>query len=366
MKLNGKLSVAERSVAASSDPLSTSTRTSFSVNVEFLDSCDFHCPGCFVKRRNAYTEEDLARLEDLGRQLHDGGFEADEILLGPTDLFGCGNALEILNEPTFQQVFAHFNALTFTSTLQSDSAHIHEVMELIRDKYGSNAYIEIIVVFDMEAYTRNDIQYISTFERNLELVKDANIIFAFNIHDSEHFDPEGYRRISNTVNTKYNSHLKMVPSFFRSQKTSLILKNLAFWNLTMLANESNDILNNMIDPHFGGFTYYVYSYKNGELYSNPYIYDFNFEDNESLRVPHNGNFEISELFAHQQQLTVNQYLFTHRTDSCDTCPHLASCVGKNVLTFMENRDITSCFLPNKTFKEVTLGIDNQMHRTLQL
>lgn len=354
MKLNGDRSVAERRTGASSKSLRDSDRASFSINVEFLDKCSFHCPGCFVKRRNTATQEDLDVLNHLAAQLSEREFEVDEILLGPTDLFGCMNAIDLLKDPKFLSVFDHFNALTFTSTLLGDTQHIKNTMDVINELYGPKAYVEIIVVFDMDAYARNDRKYIETFERNLELVADCNLIFAFNIHTKGLFSQVEYAKISEEVNLRYNSHLKMVPSFFRSQKTSKIMENLFSWRDELQENinneESTTILNNMVDTNFGGYTYFVYTFKDGHLFANHYTYDFNFEDNNSLLVPKrdDGFYYLDDLFEFERQNIQQQFKYAASTEECNNCRYLPSCVGKKVLSFMENRGIMKCFLPKET------------------
>ena len=110
MKLNGDIPVEVRRHNASSKSLRDADRLTVSINVEFLDSCDFHCPGCFVSRRNSYTTEDLKVLNDLAKQFSENDFEVNEIILGPTDLFGCKNAEDVLSDPQFMKLFDHFHS----------------------------------------------------------------------------------------------------------------------------------------------------------------------------------------------------------------------------------------------------------------
>ena len=351
MIVNGNIPVSHRRANASSKSLRDSDRSTFSITVEFLNTCSFHCPGCFVKRKNNYTTEDLDAINNLAQQVSDNGFEADEIFLGPTDLFGCDNAETILQEPKFISIFDHFQALTFTSTLQSDPTHTQNIMDIIKDNFPSHVYVEIIIAFDLNAFCDNNREYIELFERNLAIVSSTNIILAFNIHDKGLFDRYSYSDVSEELNNKYNSHLKMIPSFFRSQKTSLILDNIATWNTKMeelIDNTTSNVLNNMSDVHFGGFTYYVYTYKDGILYANPYIYDFIMEKNESLVIPNNnGMYDILDIFKFENNIVRDQYQYATKTTECNNCSYLSSCVGKKVLTFMQNRDIVDCFLPKR-------------------
>lgn len=51
----------------------------------------------------------------------------------------------------------------------------------------------------------------------------------------------------------------------------------------------------------------------------------------------------------QQQLFVNQIIFTSETDECGICEYLMNCTSRNVLTYMEDRNITECMLPKVLF-----------------
>ncbi len=353
MKLNGDIPVAERRRGASSLPLRRAPQSTFSIQLEFLDSCDFMCPGCFVKRRNSFTQKDLDDLNHLAEQFSDRGFEMNEIILGPTDLFGCKNAEEILSDPGFISLFDHFHALTFPTTLQSDHEHIKHLVNLMRTNLPDEIYLEVFVVFDMSRYNENNEEYIALLEKNLALLEDANIIFAFNIHDQA-FDEVAYQTISESVNERYNSHLKMVPSFFRSPNDMKVLQNLHMWkdkmNETITSENAESILNNMSDPYFGGYTYYIYIYKDGQLYASPFIYDFIFDNKPSLIVPRDsdGRYHIDTLFEWERRNIISQYEFATKTPECASCRYLSSCVGKKVLSFMENHSIVKCFLPRET------------------
>lgn len=349
VRLNGEISVADRSRGHSSKPLRDTSRSTFSIQLEFLDRCDFNCPGCFVKRKNTYTEHDLDVLNNLAEQFSDRGFEMNEVILGPTDLFGCRNAEEIISEPKFATLFKHFHALTFPTTLGSDYEHIKKIVDLMHEKLPDHIYYEVFVVFDMSRYNANDEEYIERFERNLALLKDANIIFAFNIHDTA-FDQIGYERVSKDVNERYNSHLKMVPSFFRSPNDLKIRSALRWWkdymNRVIVEEQATAVLNNMADWHFGGYTYLTYTYKAGQLYANPFIYDFVFDPNDAFAIPQkdDGYYDIDSVFEWERGNIVDQFAFAETVD-CSSCVHLPSCVGKNVLTYMDAHNIKKCFLP---------------------
>ncbi len=337
MILNKGISIKNRDKKASSLSLRDSPINSISIQLEFLDGCDFNCIGCFIKRKNYYTESDLIFLNKFSEQLvHD--YELNELILGPTDLFGCKNAEDILTNEKFISLFTKFNALTINSTLQSSPEHIKNILSLI-DNIPVK-YVEIFVVFDMELYNKDKENYIKVLEHNLELVKEFNIIFVFNMNDT--IDMQYFIEISKYINTKYNSHLKMVPSFFRSNNKNKIIDNLELWNYNYNTNTNITFLNNIADLYFGGYTYHNYTFKDGKLFKNAHIYDFLFIEDNNFEVPLADN--ANDILNNEQKIIQLQYEYASNIECCD-CPLLASCVSKSVLLVMETFKMNKCILP---------------------
>lgn len=351
--VNGERSVSERRKGASSLPLRDTPQSTLSFQLEFLDNCEFNCPGCYVKRRNTFSDNDLHILTNLADQFSSLGFEMNEIILGPTDLFGCKNALEIITNKDFGHLMGYFNAISFPTTLQSSPGHVKRVMNAINTFLPKHIYLETFVVFDIVKFHENNSAYLNRLDENLETLADANIIFAFNIHDHA-FDIRSFYELTATVNTRYNSHLKMVPSFFRSPNQAKVMRNLEMWK-SMLNESINDvsaetILYNMADPNFGGYTYYFYTFKNGKLYSSPFIYDYIFDDKPEFEMPRqNGYYKVDDIIEWEKRNIVSEFEYSNGAE-CKDCPFLPACVGKRVLTYMKAHGITECILPLDTIK----------------
>ena len=119
MILNKGVSIEERKKSFNrSKSLNESNKITINLNLEFLDDCEFNCSGCFVRRRNSYTEEDFTNIAHIFNDIDDT-FELNEIVLGPTDIFGARNTFDILKNDKFITIFKNFNSLTFNSTLMS-------------------------------------------------------------------------------------------------------------------------------------------------------------------------------------------------------------------------------------------------------
>lgn len=348
---NGNISIEQRNNKASSKSVKQSNKTSISIATEFLNKCTFHCPGCFVNRKNSYTDDHLHHLNNLALQIPQYDIEANEIILGPTDIFGCDNAVDVLTNKNFNKLFDTFRALTLNSTLQSDYKIIDYIVDILEHQYLTKCYLELIVVLDINQYI-NDEQYIDTLHKNLQRVKNMNIIFSFNIDVTQQLTFDDYINLSKQINQQYNSNIKMIPSFFRSHKTSLIEHHLLKWtdvlNTEYTNKDHNCLLNNITDLYFGGYTYHIYTFKNNMLYINTYLYDFVFDQHTSSQIPLKGQYyNLTDVFNYTTDIINQQFLYAKQTQQCSSCKYLPSCVGKNVLLFMENHNIKQCLLPRK-------------------
>jgi len=355
MIINNGISIEERRTATNSNSLIDSDRVTVSIQTEFLDSCAFNCEGCFVKRRNTFTDQELIDLKKFITKFDDK-YELNELVLSPTDMFGASNTFQIISNPIFISLFEHFNALTFNSTLLSEPSHVKSIMDFIRENYPEDVYYEMFVVLDIEKFIAKDKEYLERLETNLSQLTDVNIIFVYNIHSSDMFNNVDIASISKEVNDRYNSHFRMNPSFFRSQKKSLIIDALDKWKdrLGKIYNDVNvkDMLFNMIDPYFGSNTYITMTFKNGKLYRNPYLYDFIFDNSKNVSMEVE-SLSIEELSDLNQSLELEQYEYS-RDLVCDTCPFLSSCVSRNVIMYMKNNDIKECLLPKDIMLKANL------------
>jgi hypothetical protein len=325
-----------------------SDRITVNLQLEVLDGCEFSCDGCYVNRRNDYVFSDIKRLRDLISEF-DSSYELNEIVLGPTDLFGAKNTLQVINSNEFLSLFQKFDALTFNSTLQNEPSFVKEVLSNLERVLPPNVKLEMFVVLDLKKYLSKDRDYLDRLEENLQIMDQANILFAYNINTRNSFSKVDILELSKSINKTYNAHLKMAPSFFRSSNESIIEKALFTWRSKLkdqLGPGKNDkILFNMLDKNFGGVTYLNYTYKSGKIFQNPYIYDYIFDESENFSISLE-NLDLKNLLEFGDKKVIEQFEFAKDLE-CETCELLSSCVGRNVLSYMKNHQITDCFLPKQ-------------------
>lgn len=351
--LNNGRTIEERAQNASSRSISSVKHLTFNLALEFLNKCEYHCSGCYVNRRNNFTDGDLDNVLDLTRRLSAlPNVELNEIVVGPTDFFATENVEALFDRPAFHELFEHFNAITITSTLQAAPKKTAELMAATLDKLPPHVHLELFVSLDVERLVHKDLMYLTTLESNLKLLSRANILFIFNMHKHPLF--ERYAEIAKEVNRKYNSHLKMNPSFFRGRKSELIERELREWKNTLeLAVQQaglDSVLLNVADDYFGGNTYITLSYKQGQLYINPCFYDYVFEETPAFLVPSN---TVESIFETIDNMTNEQYAYADQTVECGDCELLSSCVAKKVLASMKAHDITDCLMPKNIIKQMT-------------
>lgn len=357
LNVNQGITIIERAQNASSRSLSDVSSMTFNLALEFLNTCEYHCSGCFVNRRNSFTEQDLlnvvALCDDMSKL---SGVELNEIVVGPTDFFATENVEELFARQEFLDLFNKFSAITITSTLQARPAHVASLLESTLHKLPKGTHLELFVAVDVERLMANDLIYISTLESNLKLLSDANVLFIFNMYKHPLF--ERYSDVATVINTKYNSHLKMNPSFFRGKKSTIIRRELSEWKRTIERAVENSNLSgflmNVADDYFGGNTYVTLTYKQGDILINPCFYDYVLDEQEEFKVP---EYTTAAIFDKMDDLALSQYDYAKHTTECADCPLLASCISKKVLTVMQYHEVVDCLMP----KEIILKMTNRSH-----
>lgn len=353
LHLNKGIGLKERAQNASSRSLSEVPHVTINLNLEFLNKCEFHCAGCYVNRRNDFTQADLDNVEQLTQELASlPNVELNEIVVGPTDFFSTENVELLFEQPQFMSLFDHFSAITITSTLQASPRHTAELLQKTLNTLPEHVHVELFVAVDIERLMYNDLMYLTTLESNLKLLEHANILFVFNMFKHPLF--ERYSDVAKVVNERYNSHLKMNPSFFRGRKSNIIQRELGNWKETIeRAAESTSlsgVLLNVADDYFGGNTYVSLIYKQGKVYVSPCFYDYVFDESPTFEIR---NLTLDSIFETLDNLTSRQYQYVDKTEQCGSCPLLASCISKKVLASMEQHGITQCLMPKDTILKMT-------------
>lgn len=336
------------------------------VSVDFtfdvLNGCDHRCPGCFVQRKNDFMDRDLLDIEDIIEQLREAKYDLNELFIGPTDIFSAINFEELVSNDTFKRISQHFT-LTCTTTLLNDTFDIQAKLDIFnRELPHRDRKTEIFVILDLDRYFKKDWFYINQLHRNIKLLKDWNVFFIVNVYSEDMFNELKLTDLTVRLKRDFGTKLRINPSYFRGTSKRHV-EHYAHQHRNMLEvqiDEENikSVFLNMADQYFSSYTLLTYAYGHGKLTVMPFIYEAIPVEDPIFDVLKEGNkYTLASLEETHLNLALRQYEYADRTSSCDDCEHLASCVSRDVLAYMESRAITECFLPKSLFRDASRAIE---------
>ena len=355
-------------------PLKYTPTIELDIVLDVLDGCTMRCPGCFVTKENKFMERDLENVYNITRQFTAMGFEANELFLGPTDMFATSNFHKVMNDPMFEKLVQEYAALTFTSTMMSDPEEVRNTVDQLMTKLlPYDKHFELFVVVDIERYNSNDREYLDVFEKNLQTIADLNkrlekqinIFFIANFYGAMFKNislPELNQRLKNDYGTKF----KINPSFARYNQSRVVEKMFLMMR-DLLEDQVDDediktVFLNMADIYFGGDTFHPLTYTDGRLFLAPFLYDFipiKHQDFE-VKCRDDGQFHIEDIFTLRENLSVEQFQHARSLSECSNCEFLPNCVARNNIKFMEIHNITDCIMPKKLFRASYKVVEDEL------
>lgn len=300
------------------------------INLDILHGCDQMCPGCFIPRKNLTSPDHMTKLYDL---LCKGQMYPDEITIGPTDIFDAQNFDEIMNHPSMKDLYS-ISGVGFTSTLLQDPAIVKPKLDKIWKLYTNINRIPDIdfkIVLDVEAYLDNDLD--PNFLENIKMFAIGSVQFRVN-YTEDLFDHISYNELCTRVKEDFNAPIVVTPSFLTDRNArGKVDKFLKMFREDLFEQDIDSEwrdLYTFFNARFNGFGCQNYSYYNGKLYVNPFLYDAIIQ-----RTP---EFETS---MDKDWLPANlEYAKT--VDDCSDCEFIMSCAERNVHTYMKSRKLNSC------------------------
>ena len=327
----------------------------FVLNLEVLNGCAHHCEGCFVNRKNDLLDVDLVTALNLARQMDSKGLRFREVIISPTDIFSATNGLDILTDKNFQRLLQIHPKTRITTTAMFDQLDwdiwlkVWDVLDNERN-YRKDMIMEFLVPMNPEKLLARDPDYYQDFKHALgfmahETPKEVDWSFVINVH----YDPliaENYDELTRIAREDFNTTIEFLPSFFRTGSDMFIRDHLSQWR-TFLREVINDdnFTNTMLtiaDKNHNGFNTVVTNYRRGKLYISPFIYEQILYQYPELEVD---GFTADDVIEKNARLVLDQYEYAPKTTECYTCGYLSTCVGRNVLSFMEVKGIKDCIYP---------------------
>lgn len=299
------------------------------INLDILHGCNQMCPGCFIPRKNLTDPNQLEQLYDL---LIQGHYHPDEVVIGPTDIFDAENFNEIMNHPYMTKIYG-ISAIGYTSTLTQPYDIVKSKLLKIWDLYKGIHRIPDIdfkIVLDVDKYLDNDLDH---FYKNLELFKLGSVQFRVN-YTKGMFDRIGYNELCQKVFDDFNAPVVITPSFLTDRNVrGKVSQHLENFRNDMIAQKIDPKWKNLytfFDARFNGYGCQNYSFYNGKLYINPFLYDAIIQ-----RTP------FFETTMDENKLYDN-IEYAQQVDDCNGCKYMMSCAERNVHMYMESRGLESC------------------------
>lgn len=330
-----------------------STNTRVRINVEFLDSCQFDCAGCFVKRRNDFKQDDVDVLVNSIQSFRDAGMCFDEIILGPTDFFSAANTEEVITNETFKSIFKDGDVvMTLLSTLQEPEPRILELIELINKHYTHpDMEMEILIPFNIQRVVDKDPFYVMEMKRKIQLLNTLNptvdYAMQINIHDVDKMIP-GFSlpELTRFVRDTFGTIVEFNPSFMRAKKPHIIKKVLTEWN-EMLERQiaeldAADITFTMVNKYHASYNEITYNFKDGYLYVCPFIYENVVDLSPIFKIERQGEYyTMDDIDAKEITMMADQYEYATGIE-CNDCEFQGSCIGKKVIYYMKHYEMDTC------------------------
>lgn len=339
-------------------PVALSQDIKIRFNLELLKGCEFQCAGCYVNRNNTYTTKDLDIIYRAMNDFRKNGFVFDEIILGPTDFFGAYNTIDLLENAKFQQLFDKKIVLTLLTTLQSSTDEIEKRIKLLNQNIGQNIELEILIPIHVAKILSRDQEYVKNLKKRIELLSlfDCEVEYAMqlNIQSMSHLKDFDLKNISDYIWNEFKTITEFNPSFLRSSNAGINLQTIASWN-KMLSESikpentqgKEKITFTMANPNHAGFNEITYNFHNSAFYICPFIYENVFDKSEVFKIPtahKDGFYSTSDFTRHKDFVDASQLKYLCKTYECETCHHAISCVSKQVLFYMQSKDIKKCII----------------------
>jgi hypothetical protein len=321
------------------------------MTLDILDGCVHSCPGCFVNRRgNSVSDETLESLYGIQELFNSNGIRFSSFILGPTDIFGSKNTLELLSNKYLIKAFSNCSTIEMVSTLDMNTfEHISKVIDLFNaiPKQAQGFMYAMQVVVDPYQFISNP------FYRDEKYYNLVKVLSLFNndIDFKLVFNMEGkdldLAKVSKIAKDEWDCLVEPIPSYQRSTKSGNHRVVTDQWKKTIAeaySEESKEyIALTIADSNQGAGLEMTYVLSKGEFYSPAFIYDVATIRDEKFRIK--DIKDINSWTEIKKDLYLDGMKYMVKTESCSDCPRRHICLNKSVLNYMEHYKFTECVLP---------------------
>lgn len=303
-------------------------------NCEVLSGCEFKCKGCFVNKlgSNMGSYDRLNNAIDL---FNNNGYRVSTINIGPTDLFGNNNVIELLQDETFRECLSKVSTIQFVTTLTNISTEVIDLLNSIPKidgfMYDANIALQPPVDWD---WVEERLSLLNGFS------DDLNYYMVYNMGNDDEYNSK-VLEMSKLVEERFDSILTLNPSFFRAPKSKVHSHLIEKWKSYDFADDL--MPKTFIDQAQGGSLELNYTYCNERFFWTPFVYDIALIGTDEFQVKDENDIESwteAKSFQFMEQLT-----YSSETENCGSCPNMMTCIDKGVLSYMKHHQLTRCTFP---------------------
>ena len=303
-------------------------------NCEVLSGCEFKCAGCFVNK-NLSNIGSFERLNNAIDLFNTNGYRVSTINIGPTDLFGNNNVIELLKDEVFRECLSKVTTIQFVTTLGNIDDEVIELLNSIPKApgfmYDANIALQLPVDWD---FIEERLDQLNKF------TDDLNYYMVYNMGNDDEYNDK-VLEMSELVEDRFDSILTLNPSFFRAPKTKVQKHLIEKWKQY---DFSDDLYpKTIIDKAQGGSLELNYTYCNERFFWTPFVYDIALIGTDEFQIKDENDINAwteAKSFQFMKQLT-----YSNETINCGSCPNMMTCIDKGVLSYMEHHDLTACVFP---------------------
>ena len=301
-------------------------------NCEILSGCEFKCKGCFVNKlgSNIGSFERLNNAIDL---FNSNNYRVSTINIGPTDLFGNNNIMDLLKDQHFRMALSKVSTIQFVTTLENIDYKVVEELNSIPKKDG--------FMYDCNIALQPPVNW-NAIEDKLDMLNmftdDLNYYLVYNMGNDDEYNSE-VLAMSQMADLHFDTILQLNPSFFRAPKSKVQKHLIEKWKNY---DFSDDLYpKTIVDKAQGGSLELNYTYCNERFFWTPFVYDIAMIGTKEFEVKDEN--DIQSWIDAKQDKFMSQLVYD--TDSCNGCPNQMTCIDKGVLSYMEHHSLTACVFP---------------------
>ena len=304
-------------------------------NVEVLSGCEFKCPGCFVNKKGTNIGE-FSRLNKAIDLFNSNGFRVSTINIGPTDIFGNNNILQLLKDTDFREALSKVTTIQFVSTLE----HVdEEVINALNEIPKAPGFLyDANIAIDPKKFPNGYKEKINKL--NL-FSDDLNYYLNLNMGNDDEVNSK-VLELSDIADDEFDTILTLNPSFFRAPKSSIQKHLISKWK--SYEGWADDMYpSTILDKAQGGSLELNFTYCNENFFWTPFVYDIVLIGKEEFRIKDESN--IDSWLEPKNSQFASQLTYASETNNCGSCVNMMTCIDKGVLSYMEHHSILECTFP---------------------